>query len=67
MRAKVTEVVAGTGALLMGLKVAGTPAAIERGGEAERWQVMTVREGRVVDIRGFDDREVAATRAGVGT
>jgi len=31
----------------------------------ERWQVLTLRGGRVADIRGFDDRAVAAARAGV--
>jgi len=65
MRATVTEVVVGTEKLLVGLKVAGTPAAIEQGGETDRWQVLTLRGGRVVDIRAFDDRDEAATRAGV--
>jgi hypothetical protein len=29
-----------------------------------RWQVLTVRGGRIVDIVGFDDRSEAVTRAG---
>jgi ketosteroid isomerase-like protein len=65
MTAAVTEVVVGRGALLVGLKVAGTAAAMEQGGEAERWQVLTVRGGRIADIRGFDHRDEAAARAGV--
>jgi hypothetical protein len=64
-RAVVTEVTAGAGTLLVGLEVSGTPAAREAGGPAERWQVLTLRGDRIVDIRGFDDRAVAAARAGV--
>jgi hypothetical protein len=58
-------VTAGAGALLVGLEVTGIPAAGEAGGAVERWQVLTLRGDRVVDIRGFDDRPVAAARAGV--
>ncbi len=64
-RATVTEVTAGAGALLVGLEVTGTPAAREAGGAAERWQVLTLRGVRIVDIRGFDNRPAAAARAGV--
>jgi ketosteroid isomerase-like protein len=64
-RAVVTEVTAGAGTLLVGLEVAGTPAAREAGGAVERWQVLTVRGDRIADIRGFDDRKAAAARAGV--
>jgi len=64
-RAAVTEVTAGAGAVLVGLEVTGIPAADEAGGAVERWQVLTLRGDRVVDIRGFDDRPVAAARAGV--
>ncbi len=41
-RARVTEVVAKGDKILVGLKVTGTPAAEELGGEADRWQVLTV-------------------------
>ena len=64
-RAVVTEVTAGPGTLLVGLEVTGTPAAREAGGSVARWQVLTVRGGRIADIRGFDDRTAAAARAGV--
>jgi hypothetical protein len=64
-RARVTEVVPGAGTLLVGLKVTGTPEAERNGGEAERWQVLRVEAGRIVDIRGFDNRHAAALRAGV--
>ena len=59
-RAVVTEVTAGAGTLLVGLEGTGAPAAREVGGAAERWQVLTLRGGRIVDIRGFDDRAAAA-------
>jgi ketosteroid isomerase-like protein len=64
-RAVVTEVTAGPETLLVGLEVTGIPAAQESGGVARRWQVLTIRAGRVADIRGFDDRAAAATRARV--
>jgi hypothetical protein len=63
--ARVTEVVPNGDKILVGLKVTGTPGADEQGGEAERWQVLTVARGRVVDIRAFDDRMDAAARVGL--
>ena len=65
VRAVVTEVTAGAGTLLVGLEVTGTPAVREAGQAAQRWQVLTLRGDRIVDIRGFDDRAIAAARAGV--
>jgi ketosteroid isomerase-like protein len=65
VRAVVTEVTAGAGTLLVGLEVTGTPAAREAGEPEGRWQVLTVKGGRIADIRGFDDRAAAAARAGV--
>jgi SnoaL-like domain len=65
VRAVVTEVTAGPGTLLVGLDVSGTPTAREAGGTAQRWQVLTVKGDRILDIRGFDDRTEAAARAGV--
>ena len=65
MAGEVFEVVLGDGALLVGLRVTGTQDARESGGVAERWQVLRVRGGRVVDIRGYPDRAEAATQAGI--
>ncbi len=65
VRAKVTEVVPHGDRLLVGLLVSGTPDATSGGGDSERWQVLSVRDGRIVDIRGFDDRAEAASRAGI--
>lgn len=65
MDATVNEVVAGRDCLLVGLTVSGTPGADEQGGVTARWQVLTVRDGQISDIRGFDSRASAAKRAGV--
>lgn len=45
--------------LLVSLSVRGTEDARERGGTALRFQVLTVRDGRIVDIVGFDDKAEA--------
>ena len=42
--------------LLVSMSVRGTESAQERGGAALRFQVLTVRSGRIVDIVGFDDK-----------
>ena len=42
--------------LLVSLRVQGTDGARERGGTTLRFQVLTVRDGRIVDIVGFDDK-----------
>jgi ketosteroid isomerase-like protein len=65
VRARVTEVTAHGDKILVGLEVTGRPATDATGGEADRWQVLTVAEERIVDIRGFDDRQEAAARAGL--
>ncbi len=61
-RARVSEVVVLGDRVLVGLVVSRNQAAI-RGGEAERWQVLTVRDGRVIEIVGFDKRSDALARA----
>jgi hypothetical protein len=66
IHASVTELVIAADKVLVGLKVRGSAAAEEHGGEVDRWQVLTLGQGRVVDIRAFDDRREAAARAGVG-
>jgi SnoaL-like domain len=45
--------------LLVSMSVRGTENARERGGAALRFQVLTVRSGKVVDIVGFDDKTEA--------
>jgi RimJ/RimL family protein N-acetyltransferase len=63
-RARVTETLVSGDQILVGLAVTGRPAA-DTGGEADRWQVLTVRDGRVAAIAGFDDRDEAAAWAGL--
>jgi len=64
VRARVTDVEIVVGdRILVKLVLAGTDAARERGGRAIRWQVYTVRDGRIVDIAGFDQRGEAADYA----
>jgi ketosteroid isomerase-like protein len=65
VRAHVTEVVVHGDRVLVGLLVTGRSAPDEAGGEVPRWQVLSLAGDRVVDIRGFDDREEAAARAGI--
>lgn len=62
MRATVTEVVAGSDHLLVGLTVGGRRPA---GDDGLRWQVLTVKDGLIADICGFDTREEAVARAGM--
>jgi hypothetical protein len=70
VRAQVSETAVAGDRILVGLRVSGRAApggqeAAGPGSEAERWQVLTVRGGRIVDITGFDDRREAAARAGL--
>jgi ketosteroid isomerase-like protein len=64
-RARVSETTVFGDRILFGLVVAGTRAARERGGKATRWQVLTVKDGRVVDIVGFEQRSGAVAHAAV--
>ncbi|MDP9259809.1 MAG: nuclear transport factor 2 family protein [Actinomycetota bacterium] len=65
VRARVSEVtVVGDRTILVGLRVVRNAAPLESGVESERWQVLTVGDGRVVDIVGFDERSDAVACAG---
>jgi hypothetical protein len=64
-RAEVTETVVLGDRILVGLTVRGPRAADAPDGETQRWQVLTVSGGLIVDIVGFDDRSEAVARAGV--
>lgn len=50
--------------LLVDLLLRGNDSARARGGLAPRWQLLTVRDGKVVDIVGFEQREEALSFAG---
>ena len=61
-RARVTGTLVSGDRILAGLKVTGQAADA---GEKDRWQVLTVRRGRITSITGFDDRDEAAACAGL--
>jgi len=63
-RAHVSEVEVRGNRVLVGLRVSNRDVS-NPGAETARWQVLTVRNGRVVDIVGFDDRDQAVTHAEV--
>ena len=63
MEGRVSDVEVLGECVLLGLVVRGTEAAQQRGGAAMRWQVNTVREGRVIEIVGFDDHSEAISYA----
>lgn len=63
VRARVSETVVLGAQIVVGLRVVGNRAATDTGSEVGRWEVLTVRDGRVVDIVGFDDRGDAVARA----
>ena len=65
VRARVSQVaVLGHQTIMAGLVVTGNQAADDDEGEVERWHLLTVRNGRVVDIVAYDDRTEAVARAG---
>ena len=49
--------------LLVSLSVRGTEGARERGGTSLRFQVLTVRDGRILEIVGFDEKAEALSYA----
>ncbi len=49
--------------LLVSLSVRGTEGARERGGTSLRFQVLTVRDGRILEIAGFDEKAEALSYA----
>jgi RimJ/RimL family protein N-acetyltransferase/ketosteroid isomerase-like protein len=64
-RARVTETQVAGDKILVGMKVASQADATSQTREADRWQVLTVRGGRVAEIVGFGDRDDAAAWAGL--
>jgi ketosteroid isomerase-like protein len=65
MRGRVTETIVCGDRILVGVRVTRAESAAEAVTETDRWQVLTVRGGKVVDIAGYDDRDEAAARAGL--
>jgi ketosteroid isomerase-like protein len=62
VRAVVTETSVFGGQILVGLSVVDEHSPSESGGPTERWQILTIRDGLVADIRGFEDRTAAISR-----
>jgi SnoaL-like domain len=62
VRADVTEVQTTGDRIMIAMNVR-TPGSVPEGGVA-RYQVLTVSHGLVVDIRGFESRDAAASRMG---
>ncbi len=61
-RAQVTEIEVMGDRILVEMLVSDNRAG-QDGGAARRWQVLTVANGRIVDIVGFDERGLAVARA----
>jgi ketosteroid isomerase-like protein len=62
-RGQVNDITVLDDKVLVELVTHRTQAAEVRGGAALRWQVLTVRDGLIVDIVGFDDRDEALAHA----
>ncbi|MGC2175034.1 MAG: nuclear transport factor 2 family protein [Acidimicrobiales bacterium] len=58
-RATVQEMTAFGNRLLVGLVVKSMPASKEMGGQAPRWQVLTIEGSQIVDIVGFTQKSEA--------
>jgi hypothetical protein len=61
VRARVTETVVGNDKILVGLAVSADEP-LSASDPANRWQILTVKDGLIVDIRGFEDRATAVGR-----
>jgi hypothetical protein len=62
VRANVTETIVKGDRILVGLSIRQTNSAV--GVDSPRWQILMVANGKVKDIRGFDDRDEAFRRLG---
>jgi ketosteroid isomerase-like protein len=62
VRADVTEAGVYGDKILVGLSVVNDRSPSEGGDATERWQILTIRDGLVTDIRGFEDRASAVSR-----
>lgn len=69
VRARVTETLVTGDRIVLSLKVTGrddrgSGASAEPGVEEGRWQVLTVKDGQIAEIAGFDTRDEALAYAG---
>ena len=63
VRAHVTAADAHGDRILVAMRVTGARGAERLARAVDRWQVLTVRDGRIADIRGFDRRADAEALA----
>ena len=63
VRASVHDVEVLGDRLLVSMTVSGTESAEQRGGASLRVQILTVEDGRIVDIVGFDGKDEALSYA----
>lgn len=62
VRADVFETVVRNDKILVGLSIVGDQAPSDPRSDTNRWQILTVRDGLVADIRGFEERDAAMSR-----
>jgi len=62
VRADVFETVVLNDKILVGLSIFDDQSSSESGSQTHRWQILTVKDGLVVDIRGFEERDAAISR-----
>ena len=65
-RANVIETVIIANHVVVGFKILATREGIPASGDATRWQVLSVQDGRVTEIRGYETRREAAEFATTG-
>jgi hypothetical protein len=63
-RATITETVVRNEKILVGLSVFDGQSSSDSNDVANRRQILTVKKGLVIDIRGFEEREDAISRMG---
>jgi hypothetical protein len=62
VRANVTETVVHNDKILVGLSILDNQSSTDSNDEAQRWQILTVKSGLIIDIRGFEERDAAVSR-----
>ncbi|MGP8058606.1 MAG: nuclear transport factor 2 family protein [Acidimicrobiales bacterium] len=61
VRANVTETVVHKDKILVGLTILDAQSS-DSDDQNQRWQILTVKDGLIVDIRGFEERATAVSR-----
>jgi len=62
IRASVTETVVHKDKILVGLTIFDAQSPSNSGDQTQRWQILTLKDGLIVDIRGFEERASAISR-----